>query len=93
MNKLATTSIGRTNLRLQNWSIYLSQFQDHISVQYRRGVDMGCPDALSCLRYEVSDLAKQMKQQAESLGKKPDTDEFEVSEVFVGIDDTKEFED
>jgi hypothetical protein len=83
MKSLQTTSTSRSNLRLQTWGIYLSQFWGRMQAVYSKGANLDCPDALSRLAYEVSANAARLREWAASLGKAPDTDEFEVSEAFV----------
>jgi hypothetical protein len=83
MKSLQTTSTSRSNLRLQTWGIYLSQFWGRMQVVYSKGANLDCPDALSRLAYEVSANAARLQEWAAELGKTPDTDEFEVSEPFV----------
>jgi hypothetical protein len=83
MKSLQTTSTLRSNLRLQTWEIYLSQFWGRMQVVYSKGANLDCPDALSRLWYEVFANAAHLQQWAAALGKTPDTDEFEVSEAFV----------
>jgi hypothetical protein len=83
MKSLATTSTARSNLRLQTWGIYLSQFWGKMSVLYSKGSKIDCPDALSRLQYEVSSRAKVLQEWAQRLGKEPDMDEFEVTEAFA----------
>jgi hypothetical protein len=85
MKTLQTTSTSRSNLRLQTWGIYLSQFWGRMQVIYSKGANLDCPDALSRLAYEVSDNAKRFREWAASLGKPHDTAEFEVSEAFIII--------
>jgi hypothetical protein len=83
MKSLLTTSTSRSNLRLQTWGIYLSQFWGRMQVVYSKGANLDCPDALSRLSYEVSSNASRLQDWATALGKEPDTDEFEVSEAFA----------
>jgi hypothetical protein len=83
MKSLQTTSTSRSNLRLQTWGIYLSQFWGRMQVVYSKGANLDCPDALSRLAYEISANAAILREWAEALGKAPDTDEFEVSEAFA----------
>jgi hypothetical protein len=83
MKSLQTTSTSRSNLRLQTWGIYLSQFWGRMQVVYSKGADLDCSNALSCLAYEVSANAASLREWAAALGKAPDTAEFEVSEAFA----------
>jgi transposase InsO family protein len=83
MKSLQTTSTSRSNLRLQTWGIYLSQFWGRMQVVYSKGANLDCPDALSRLAYQVSDDAARFRTWAASLGKAHDTAEFEVSEAFI----------
>jgi hypothetical protein len=83
MKSLQTTSTSRSNLRLQTWGVYLSQFWGRKQVVYSKGANLDCPDALSRLFYEVSANAARLKEWAAALSKSPDTDEFEVSEAFI----------
>jgi hypothetical protein len=83
MKSLVTTSTARSNLRLQTWGIYLSQFWERMNVLYSKGSKIDCPDALSTLQYNISDKAKALKDWAKALGKEPDTAEFEVTEAFA----------
>jgi hypothetical protein len=83
MKSLQTTSTSRSNFRLQTWGIYLSQFWGRMQVVYSKGANLDCPNALSRLAYEVSANASSLQEWAASLGKTPDTDEFEVSEPFL----------
>jgi hypothetical protein len=53
MKSLVTTSTARSNLRLQTWGIYLSQFWGRMSVLYSKGSRIDCPDALSRLQYDI----------------------------------------
>jgi hypothetical protein len=83
MKSLQTTSTSRSNLRLQTWGIYLSQFWGRMQVVYSKGANLDCPDALSRLAYDVSANAAKLPDWGASLGKSPDTAEFEVSEAFI----------
>jgi hypothetical protein len=68
---------------LQTWGIYLSQFWGRMSVLYSKGSKIDCPDALSRLRYELSEQSAALRDWASRLGKEPDTAEFEVTEAFA----------
>jgi hypothetical protein len=83
MKSLVTTSTARSNLRLQTWGIYLSQFRGRMSVLYSKGSKIDCPDALSRLQYEISAKAQALQKWAHDLGKEHDTAEFEVTEAFT----------
>jgi hypothetical protein len=83
MKSLVTTSTARSNLRLQTWGIYLTQFWGRMSVLYSKGSKIDCPDALSRLQYDISSRAQAFRRWAQSLGKEPDTAEFEVMEAFT----------
>jgi hypothetical protein len=83
MKSLQTSSTSRSNLRLQTWGIYLSQFWGRMQVVYSKGANLDCPDALSRLAYEVSENAAKYRSQAAALGKTHDTEEFEVSGAFI----------
>jgi hypothetical protein len=83
MKSLVTTSTSRSNLRLQTWGIYLSQFWGRMSVLYSKGSKIDCPDALSRLRYDLSERSAAFRDWAARLGKEPDTAEFEVTEAFA----------
>jgi hypothetical protein len=83
MKSLVTTSTGRSNLRLQTWGIYLSQFWGRMNVPYSKGSKIDCPDALSRLRYDILTQAGALREWAARLGKEPDTSEFEVTEAFA----------
>jgi hypothetical protein len=80
---LQTISTSRSNLSLQTWGIYLSQFWGRMQVVYSKGANLDCPDALSRLSYEVSANAAHLRDWAASLGKAPGTEDFEVSEAFA----------
>jgi hypothetical protein len=83
MKSLVTTSGARSNLRLQTWVIYMSQFWGRMSVLYSKGSKIDCPDDLSRLQYDISARSQTLRDWALRLGKEPDTDEFEVTEVFA----------
>jgi hypothetical protein len=83
MKSLVTTSTARSNLRLQTWGIYLSQFWGRMDVLYSKGSKIDCPDALSRLQYHVSSRSQSLREWASRLGKEPDTSEFEVTEAFA----------
>jgi hypothetical protein len=83
MKSLVTSSIARSNLRLQTWGIYLSQFWGRMSVLYSKGSKIDCPDAFSRLQYEVSAKAQALQQWAHDLNKEHDTAEFEVTKAFA----------
>jgi hypothetical protein len=83
MKSLQTSSTSRSNLRLQTWGIYLSQFWGRMQVVYSKGAQLDCPDALSRLQYTISDRAQRLRDWATELGKAPETDEFEVTEAFA----------
>jgi hypothetical protein len=101
MKSLVTSSTARSNLRLQTWGIYLSQFWGRMNVLYSKGSKIDCPDALSRLQYEVSSRSKALQDWAQRLGKEPDTNELEVTEAFAvtrssrqrQIDDANALED
>jgi hypothetical protein len=83
MKTLQTSSTSRSNLRLQTWGIYLSQFWGRMKVAYSKGAQLDCPDALSRLKYDISLQAAALREWAAALGKPHETAEFEVSEAFV----------
>jgi hypothetical protein len=83
MRTLQTTSTSRSNLRLQTWGIYLSQFWGKMQVVYSKGTQLDCPDALSRLKCDISAHAAKLRDWATSLGKPHDTAEFEVTEAFA----------
>jgi hypothetical protein len=83
MKSLVTTSTSRSNLRLQTWGIYLPQFWGRISVLYSKGSKIDCPDALSRLRYDLSERSSALREWASRLGKEQDTAKFEVTEAFA----------
>jgi hypothetical protein len=83
MKSLVTSSTARSNLRLQTWGIYLSQFWGRMNVLYSKGSKIDCPDALSRLQYNVSTRSKALRDWAQRLGKETDTEEFEVTEAFA----------
>jgi hypothetical protein len=83
MKTLQTSSTSRSNLRLQTWGIYLSQFWGRMKVVYSKGAQLDCPDALSQLKYDISSQAAALREWAAALGKSHDTKEFKVSEAFA----------
>ena len=58
MKGLQTTSPGKQNLRLANWSL-LSQFWHNIEVRYCRGIENVMEDALSRIRTQVGELSEE----------------------------------
>jgi hypothetical protein len=83
MKSLVTSSTARSNLRLQTWGIYLSQFWGRMNVLYSKGSKIDCSDALSHLQYDVSSRSQALCDWAARLGKEPDTAEFEITEAFA----------
>lgn len=65
MRGLQTTSPGKKNLRLANWSLFLSQFWHNMEVRYCQGIHNVMADALSRLRHEVNELSSEEKEAAE----------------------------
>ena len=86
MNGLNTTSTARSSMRLQTWGIYLNNFKDKMSIHYEKGVDLGCPDALSRLQNRLSREAQMLQNWASRLRGETEMTEFEVSEAFCGIE-------
>lgn len=84
ITNLATTSLGKSNLRLQNWSIYFSQFRDNITVVYRKSTEMEVPDASYRSRCQISQNEQSLRQEVANLGKVADMDKVEVAEAFHG---------
>ena len=85
MTGLATTSTARSNLRLQTWAIYLDNFKDRITVHYAKGKDLGCPDALSRFKSQVTEMASSEKMAASKLRDDTEMTEFEITEAFNGL--------
>jgi hypothetical protein len=83
MKSLVTTSTSRSNLRLETWGIYLTQFCGRMIVLYSKGSKIDCPDALSRLRFDLSKRLAAFHDWAVRLGKEPDAAEFEVTEAFA----------
>ena len=87
MKQLATTSTYKPNLRQQSWAVYLSQFWDQIEIRYQKGVDLGCPDALSRLKYEASETSTKLREWCSRIGKEDTMEEFEITESYLAASD------
>ena len=89
MTSLQTSSPGRSNLRLANWALLLSQYWHNLSVEYVKGIHNVMADALSRLRTEITSLTEDDKRITEL---KDNLDELEVrafatqAETFVPVD-------
>jgi hypothetical protein len=64
MKSLVMSSTARSNLRLQTWGIYLSQFWGRLNVLYSKGSNIDCPDGLSRLQYDVSSRSQALRDWA-----------------------------
>jgi RNase H-like domain found in reverse transcriptase/Chromo (CHRromatin Organisation MOdifier) domain/Integrase zinc binding domain len=88
MKGLQTTSPGKKNLRLANWSLFLSQFWHNIDVHYCRGIENVMADALSRIRTQLgefseeNEMARKIRQKREEFDKE-DIHTFNVNENHV----------
>jgi len=83
MKGLKTTSPGRKNLRLANWSLFLSQFWGNLDVRYCKGIENVMADGLSRLRREVIELTDEDKLaiQLREKREQDDSDDIHVYNV------------
>lgn len=59
MTTLRTTSPGRSNLRLANWALLLSQYWANLDIRYVKGIQNVMADALSRLRTKALDISQE----------------------------------
>ena len=78
MKGLKTTSPGKKNLRLANWSLFLSQFWANIDVRYCKGIENVMADGLSRLRREALELTEEDKWAMELKEKREKDDDIHV---------------
>ena len=78
MKSLQTTAPGRRNLRLQNWSVFMSQFWGNLDVRYVKGIDNVMADALSRLRREVKDLTSEDRLASELRTRRESADDEDI---------------
>ena len=78
MKGLQTTSPGKKNLRLANWSLFLSQFWNNIEVRYCRGIENVMADALSRIRTQVGELSEEDKTAMQIRKEREKFDEHDI---------------
>ena len=96
MKGLQTTSPMKKNLRLANWSLFMSQFWHQLDVRYCAGVENIMADALSRLRCKMIELSEEDKiaeelRNAREKADKDDVHSFNTDELvsvsLVQLDD------
>jgi hypothetical protein len=84
MKDLQTTSTARSNMRLQTWAAYLSQYKDRIDIHHAKGAsdEMACPDALSRLKGQIQTRHVEAKEAAMRYKQELD-EELGISPCFL----------
>ena len=91
MRGLQTVSPGKKNLRLANWSLFLSQYWANLDVRYCKGIENVMADGLSRLRTEILELTEEDILVSELRERREKADE---DDVFVfNMDETEIVDD
>jgi hypothetical protein len=90
ITSLHTSSPGKSNLRLANWALLLSQYWHNLDVVYVKGIHNIMADALSRLRRDMIALTEDDKRITEL---KDELDEIEVQAFTNDVTETIQAQD